>query len=179
MNLALTVLAIIIWGWLGVLWVRRIKARREMERLSITPEALHELMLANHDVLVLDVRQPLDLLADSEIIAGAQRVSPQDATENPGIKSWLCTALAPVIRRVALSRSRQRRWYRISTNRESSFSKAAWPRGRLKGIRWCRTTRLFISTRGPNAMVGASPHLFRPTYAWGERGAPVFPCASD
>ena len=85
MNLALTVLAIIIWGWLAVLWVRRIKARREIERLSITPEALHELMVANHNVLVLDVRQPLDLLADSEIIAGAQRVSPQDATENPGI----------------------------------------------------------------------------------------------
>ena len=85
MNLALTVLAIIIWGWLAVLWVRRIKARREIERLSITPEALHELMIANHNVLVLDVRQPLDLLADSEIIAGAQRVSPQDATENPGV----------------------------------------------------------------------------------------------
>jgi rhodanese-related sulfurtransferase len=85
MNLALTVVAIIIWGWLAVIWVRRTKARREIDRLSITPDALHELMLAHHDVLVLDVRQPLDLLTDSEIIAGAQRVSPQDATENPGI----------------------------------------------------------------------------------------------
>src|SRR5271155_733721 len=85
MNLALTVIALIIWGWLAVIWVRRIKARREIERLSITPEALHELIVTHHDVLVVDARQPLDLLADSEIIAGAQRISPQDAMENPAL----------------------------------------------------------------------------------------------
>ena len=85
MNLVLTVIAIVIWGWLAVIWTRRIKARREMERLSITPEALYALLLARHDVVVLDVRQPLDLLADSEIIEGAQRVSPQDAEQNPAL----------------------------------------------------------------------------------------------
>ena len=85
MNLILTVIAIIIWGWLAVIWTRRIKARREIERLSITPEALHELLAAPHDVLVLDVRQPLDLLADSEIIEGAHRISPQDAEKNPAL----------------------------------------------------------------------------------------------
>jgi len=61
------------------------RERREMERLSITPEELHDLMMAHRDVLVLDVRQPLDLLADSEIIEGAQRISPQDAEENPAL----------------------------------------------------------------------------------------------
>jgi rhodanese-related sulfurtransferase len=85
MNVALTILAVIIWGFLTVTWIRRIKARREMERLSITPDALHDLIRNQHDVLVLDARQPLDLLADSEIIEGAQRISPQDAIENPGI----------------------------------------------------------------------------------------------
>jgi rhodanese-related sulfurtransferase len=85
MNLALTVVALVIWGWLAVIWIRRIKARREIERLSITPEALHELIVTHHDVLVLDARQPLDLLADSEIIAGAQRISPQDAIDNPSL----------------------------------------------------------------------------------------------
>jgi rhodanese-related sulfurtransferase len=74
-NLILTLIAIVIWGWLAVIWTRRIKARREIERLSITPEALRELM----------VRQPLDLLADSEIIEGAQRISPQDAEKNPAL----------------------------------------------------------------------------------------------
>jgi rhodanese-related sulfurtransferase len=85
MNLILTILAIAIWGLLAVIWFRRIKARREWERLSITPEALHNLIVAQHDVLILDVRQPLDLLADSEIIEGAQRISPQDAETNPSL----------------------------------------------------------------------------------------------
>ncbi|HTZ58727.1 MAG TPA: rhodanese-like domain-containing protein [Acidobacteriaceae bacterium] len=85
MNVALTIVAIIIWGWLAVVWIRRIKARREIERLSITPEALHDLIVSRHDVLVLDARQPLDLLADSEIIEGAQRIAPQDAMDNPAV----------------------------------------------------------------------------------------------
>jgi rhodanese-related sulfurtransferase len=67
------------------MWIRRIKARREIERLSITPDALHQLLASRQNVLVLDARQPLDLLADSEIIEGAQRISPQDAMDNPGL----------------------------------------------------------------------------------------------
>ncbi len=85
MNLALTVVGIIIWGLLAFIWIRRIKERRAFERISITPEALHDLIEAKRDVLVLDARQPLDLLTDSEIIPGAQRVSPQDALDNPSL----------------------------------------------------------------------------------------------
>ena len=85
MNLALTIVAIVIWAWLAVIWIGRMKARREFERISITPEALHELIVAQHDVVILDVRQPLDLLADSEIIEGARRISPEDATTNPAL----------------------------------------------------------------------------------------------
>jgi rhodanese-related sulfurtransferase len=85
MNLILTIVAIVIWGLLAVIWVRRIKERRAWERLSITPEALHDLIAAHHDILILDVRQPLDLLADSEIIEGSQRISPQDAEANPSL----------------------------------------------------------------------------------------------
>jgi rhodanese-related sulfurtransferase len=85
MNLILTIIAIAIWGLLAVIWIRRIKQRREWERLSITPEALRDLMAANHEILILDVRQPLDLLADSEIIEGSVRISPQDAETNPSV----------------------------------------------------------------------------------------------
>jgi rhodanese-related sulfurtransferase len=85
LNLILTIIAIAIWGLLAVIWARRIKARRAFERLSITPEALHDLLAGHHNVIVLDVRQPLDLLADSEIIEGAQRISPEDATANPSL----------------------------------------------------------------------------------------------
>jgi rhodanese-related sulfurtransferase len=85
MNLILTIIAIAIWGLLAMIWIRRIKQRREWERLSITPEALHDLLAGHHNILILDVRQPLDLLADSEIIEGAQRLSPQDAEANPSL----------------------------------------------------------------------------------------------
>jgi rhodanese-related sulfurtransferase len=85
MNLILTIIAIAIWGLLARIWIRRIKQRREWERLSITPEALHDLVAGHHNILILDVRQPLDLLADSEIIEGAQRLSPQDAEANPSL----------------------------------------------------------------------------------------------
>ena len=43
MNLALTVLAVIIWGLLAYIWMRRVRERRAFEKLSITPEALHDL----------------------------------------------------------------------------------------------------------------------------------------
>jgi rhodanese-related sulfurtransferase len=36
-------------------------------------------------VLVFDVRQPLDLLADSEIIPGATRLSPKEVIQNPSL----------------------------------------------------------------------------------------------
>jgi rhodanese-related sulfurtransferase len=85
MNLILTIIAIAIWGLLAVIWIRRIKQRREWERLSITPEALHDLLAGRQNILILDVRQPLDLLADSEIIEGAQRISPEDAAKNPSL----------------------------------------------------------------------------------------------
>jgi rhodanese-related sulfurtransferase len=35
------------------------------------------------EILVFDVRQPLDLLADPEIIVGAKRIPPKDLLENP------------------------------------------------------------------------------------------------
>ncbi len=71
---------------LCLLIARRIKRARdqsEMERHSITAEALHTLLASNQEVLLFDVRQPLDLLADSEIIVGAKRIPPKDLLENP------------------------------------------------------------------------------------------------
>ncbi len=85
MNLILIVAGVVIWGWLAVIWIRRYRARRAFEKLSITPEALYELVVANHNLQILDVRQPLDLLVDSEIIQGALRLSPQDAEANPSL----------------------------------------------------------------------------------------------
>jgi rhodanese-related sulfurtransferase len=64
-------------------WIKRARDRRELEQYSITPEALHTLLASNREVLIFDVRLPLDLLADSEIIPGAKRVAPKEVLENP------------------------------------------------------------------------------------------------
>lgn len=70
---------------LAVVLVRRMRDRREMERYSITAEALHALLATNQEVLVIDVRQPLDLLGDSVIIAGAQWLAPDEVRANPSL----------------------------------------------------------------------------------------------
>lgn len=66
-------------------WIKRTRDRREIARRSITPETLHGLLSKNPDLLLYDVRQPLDLLADAEIIPGARRISPKELLENPSL----------------------------------------------------------------------------------------------
>jgi rhodanese-related sulfurtransferase len=68
-----------------VIWIRRTRARRELEEHSITPEDLHRLFDSNQEVLIFDVRLPLDLLARSEIIPGAKRLAPREVLENPAL----------------------------------------------------------------------------------------------
>ncbi len=70
------VLAVI--GIFATLWLKAEKERREIERHSIEPEDLYKLISASRDVLLFDVRQPLDLLAEAEIIPGARRVPPKE-----------------------------------------------------------------------------------------------------
>jgi rhodanese-related sulfurtransferase len=64
----------------GLIMMRRVRARREIEASSIEPEALYELLNAKQ-VLLYDVRQPLDFLAHPEIIPGATRIAPKDIAE--------------------------------------------------------------------------------------------------
>ncbi len=70
---------------LAAVQVKRARDRHEMERYSITPEALHALLASNQDLLIVDVRQPLDLLADSVIIPGAEWFAPRDLHEHPSL----------------------------------------------------------------------------------------------
>jgi rhodanese-related sulfurtransferase len=70
---------------LAIVLAKRTRDRREMERYSITPEDLHALMASEQEVLVLDVRQPLDLLGDSVIIPGAQWIAPEEVRANPSL----------------------------------------------------------------------------------------------
>jgi rhodanese-related sulfurtransferase len=64
----------------GLIMMRRVRAKREIAAKSIEPEALYELLNAKQ-VLLYDVRQPLDFLAHPEIIPGATRIAPKDIAE--------------------------------------------------------------------------------------------------
>ena len=85
MSLVLIIIGVGVLGILLALWVKRRNERLKLERHSITPDALHELLTSKQGVLLLDVRQPLDLLADSEIIPGTTRIPPKEVLQNPSL----------------------------------------------------------------------------------------------
>ncbi len=65
----------------GIVRTKQLRGRRECERYSIDADELHALLETKKDIVVLDVRQPLDLLAHSEIIPGAVRIPPKEVME--------------------------------------------------------------------------------------------------
>lgn len=69
--------------------LRTIKTRRgrEIEQYLIDADSLRALLEPEAKVLVFDVRQPLDLLARSEMIPGARRIPPKDLLANPSLVS--------------------------------------------------------------------------------------------
>lgn len=79
------VIAGIVLCLLTTMVIRRLMDQRALVRHSIAPEDLHNLLASNQEVLLFDVRQPLDLLADSEIIPGAKRIPPKELFENPSL----------------------------------------------------------------------------------------------
>jgi rhodanese-related sulfurtransferase len=86
MSLALGIIGVL--AALSVLLSLRQKharEQREMERHYITPEDLHALLASNQELLLFDVRQPLDLLAYPEIIPRAQRIPPNEVLQNPAL----------------------------------------------------------------------------------------------
>jgi rhodanese-related sulfurtransferase len=71
-----TVVFVLVMG----LIVRRLLAKREVRAKTIEPEELNRLLKAKQ-VLLYDVRQPLDFLAHPEIIPGATRIAPKDIAD--------------------------------------------------------------------------------------------------
>ena len=68
-----------------ILWKKRNRDQlRTMEQHAISPEQLYSLLGSRQDVALFDVRQPLDLLAHSEIIPGA-RIPPVEVLAVPSL----------------------------------------------------------------------------------------------
>lgn len=119
MAATLIVICAVVAGSFVVIWIKRTAGQRDMEEHSITPEALHTLLLQNQKVLLFDVRQPLDLLANSEIIPGAKRIPPEDVIENPALipkeqdSIVYCTCPSDKTSRIILRRARSLNFLRI------------------------------------------------------------------
>jgi rhodanese-related sulfurtransferase len=70
----------------GLVWWRlRQRHLRKLEQYSIGAEELRGLLEPSARVQVFDVRQPLDLLAYSEMIPGAKRIPPKEILANPSL----------------------------------------------------------------------------------------------
>jgi rhodanese-related sulfurtransferase len=74
--IVVAVVCVLVVGWI----VRRVLAQREVREKSIEPEALYALLQAKQ-ILLYDVRQPLDFLAHPEIIPGAMRIAPKNIAD--------------------------------------------------------------------------------------------------
>ncbi len=79
----LGVLGIVAFGISLVVRVKRRRSERVLEQHSITADELHALLASDPDLLLFDVRQPLDLLAYPEVIPKAQRIAPSEVLANP------------------------------------------------------------------------------------------------
>src|SRR5258707_11815837 len=105
----------------GIFRMKQLRDRRELEKYTIDADELHRLLESKKDVLVFDVRQPLDLLAHSEIIPGAKRVPPKEVLEQsqasviPREKDAViyCTCPSEKTSRLILRRARQLNFSRI------------------------------------------------------------------
>jgi rhodanese-related sulfurtransferase len=106
-------------GSLIAIRIKRTASQRDMEAHSITAQALHTLLMQNQKVLLFDVRQPLDLLANSEIIPGAKRIPPKDVLENPALipkeqdSIVYCTCPSDKTSRIVLRRALSLNFLRI------------------------------------------------------------------
>jgi rhodanese-related sulfurtransferase len=96
----------------------RVRAKHQVAENSIEPEALHALLEAN-EVLLYDVRQPLDFLAHPEIIPGATRIAPKDIAERTASFSRdqnsviYCTGGDEETRRMVLGKARALKFNRV------------------------------------------------------------------
>jgi rhodanese-related sulfurtransferase len=86
MVLTLICVVVLVISLTTVFWRRRSRDQRwTMEQHAISPEQLYSLLDSHQDVALFDVRQPLDLLAHSEIIPGARRIPPAEVLAAPSL----------------------------------------------------------------------------------------------
>jgi rhodanese-related sulfurtransferase len=80
------VIALAFAGWLALKWYQRRLFLKRLWVARIAPRELKSLMDAGEEVVVVDLRHPLDFEADPVVIPGALRLGAEDLeAEDPGI----------------------------------------------------------------------------------------------
>lgn len=103
----------------GANHLRQKRDQKQLEDYSISAEALHKLLGSKQQILLYDVRLPLDLLAKSEIIPGATRIPPKELLENPEIiprdkdSVVYCTCASDATSRAILNRALEMKFFRV------------------------------------------------------------------
>src|SRR5262249_54357703 len=119
MYLTLTAICIATLCLVIVIWIKHTRDRDRMEQHSIGPEALHTLLASNQETLLFDVRQPLDVLANLEIIPGAKRIPPTELLKKPSLipkekdSVVYCTCPGDKTSRAVLRRALAMHFFRI------------------------------------------------------------------
>jgi len=122
-GMAMLLIGICVAGFclliVGLIRMRQLRNKRELEKYSIEPEELHALLETKMDLLLFDVRQPLDLLAHSEIIPGATRLAPKEILEKASLipkekdSVLYCTCVSEKTSRMILHRALALQFSRI------------------------------------------------------------------
>ncbi len=119
MTIVLSILTFLILGIAARIWFNRRKELEEVTRFSITPTELHSLLGQPDSICLLDVRLPLDLLADPHIIPGSVRMSPKEVALNPAAVPkdrdivFYCTCPSDGTSRIALHHAQQANYHRV------------------------------------------------------------------
>lgn len=64
----------------GIKYMQRRQFLKELYKLRITPEEVRHMLESGEKIMILDLRHPLDSLADPRTLPGAIRVLPSDVT---------------------------------------------------------------------------------------------------
>ena len=64
----------------GIKYMQRRQFLKELYKSRITPEAVRQMLDAGEKFVILDLRHPLDSLADPRTLPGAIRVLPNEVT---------------------------------------------------------------------------------------------------
>ena len=119
MTLSLILMAAPALAVLVLVLMRRKRNRTDLEQHSITAVELHFLLETKRELLIFDVRQPLDLLAYPEIIPAARRIPPDDVLADPSLipkdkdAVVYCTCPSDKTSREVLRRALALRFFRV------------------------------------------------------------------